>query len=271
MQGTQSNQGDELQIMKIGIIGKGTVGGAVHDGLRLLGHEVSFYDPRYPVSTIAHVIDTHLVFVCVPTDSTSEGDCDTSIVEQVCESLDLQNYGGLICIKSTVIPGTTDRMIEKYPNLEICCVPEFLRARTPLEDFTTNHDVLVIGAHNQEHFDIVKQSHGNYPRSVVCVEPAAAEMTKYFHNVHNALEVTFANVIYGMCKKIGVDYQQVYAAITKRSNINGTYLRAGDQWGGFGGHCLPKDTKALNNLQHNLGLGYQLITAMLADNERFTK
>ena len=257
--------------MRIGIIGKGTVGGAVYDGLKQLGHDMSFYDPRYPESRMSHVLYADLVFLCVPTDSTAEGDCDVSIVEAVCDELDMLDYRGLICIKSTVVPGTTDRMIRKYANLSICCVPEFLRARTALEDFTDNHDVLVIGAYQQEHFDLVKQSHGHFPQAVVCVEPSAAEMTKYFHNVHNALEVTFANVIYGMCEQLGTDYQQVYAAVTKRSNINGTYLRAGGEWRGFGGHCLPKDTRALENLQQHLGLKYQLIGAILADNERFTK
>jgi UDPglucose 6-dehydrogenase len=257
--------------MRIGVIGRGTVGGAVYDGLKNLGHNMSFHDPRYPDSRMSNVLYTDIVFLCVPTDRTPEGNCDVSIVESVCDELAVLDYQGLICIKSTVIPGTTDRMIRKYPNLSICCAPEFLRARTALEDFTDNHDVLVIGSYQQEHFDLIKQSHGHYPQSVICVEPSAAEMTKYFHNVHNALEVTFANVIYSMCEHLGVDYQQVYAAITKRSNINGTYLRAGGEWRGFGGHCLPKDTQALENLQRHLGLNYQLIGAILADNERFTK
>jgi UDPglucose 6-dehydrogenase len=257
--------------MRIGIIGKGTVGGAVYQGLSDLGHDMSFYDPRYPDSRMSHVLYSDLVFLCVPTDSTSAGDCDVSIVESVCDELAMLEYQGLVCIKSTVIPGTTDRMIDRYTNLNICCVPEFLRAKTALVDFTDQHDVLVIGARQAGHFELVKNSHGHYPQSVVCVAPAAAEMTKYFHNVHNALEVTFANVIFSLCRQLGVDYQEVYAAITKRSNINGSYLRAGDQWGGFGGHCLPKDTRALENLQQQMGFDYKLIAAILADNERFTK
>ena len=70
--------------MRIGIIGKGTVGGAVYDGLRQLGHNMSFYDPIFPDSSMENVLNTDLVFLCVPTDSTSTGDCDVSIVEQVC-------------------------------------------------------------------------------------------------------------------------------------------------------------------------------------------
>lgn len=257
--------------MKIGIIGKGTVGSAVYEGLKLLGHDLSFHDPRFEHSSITNIAHTDLVYVCVPTDSTPEGNCDTSVVESVCHELDLMGYTGLVGIKSTVIPGTTDRISELYPNLRVCFVPEFLRAATALEDFTHHHDVLVIGAHHQADFDLVKDSHGHYPNTTVCIAPAAAEMAKYFHNVHNALEITFANVINSVCEQLNIDYQQVYSAITKRSNINGTYLRAGGSWRGFGGHCLPKDTRALNNLQQQLGLNYSLIQAVLADNQRFRK
>lgn len=257
--------------MRVGIIGKGTVGSAVYEGLKRLGHDLSFYDPKVQNSRMSDVLYTDLVYVCVPTDSTPEGHCDTSIVDQVCNDLNFIEYQGLVCIKSTVIPGTTDLMIQKYPNLTVCFVPEFLRAATALEDFVNDHDVLVIGAYKHEHFDLIKQCHGHYPKTTICVTPAAAEMAKYFHNVHNAMEITFANVINGVCKQMNIDYQQVYAAVTKRSNINGTYLRAGDQWGAFGGHCLPKDTLALDNLQKQMGLNYSLIQAILTDNKRFIK
>ena len=257
--------------MKIGILGKGTVGTAVYNGLADLGHHMSFHDPGFPGSSINDVLVTELVFVCVPTDSTATGDCDTSIVESVCAELSARNYTGLVCIKSTVIPGTTDLLIQKYQNISICFVPEFLRAKTAYADFILRHEVLVIGAYEQKHFDLVKESHGSYPQSVVCIDPKAAEMSKYFHNVHNAMEITFANVIYSICANMNIDYQQVYEAISKRSNISPSYLKAGDQWGSFGGHCLPKDTLALANLQHKLGLDHSLITAILSDNEKFKK
>lgn len=257
--------------MNVGIIGKGTVGSAVYEGFRRLGHDLSVYDPKITQSQMSDVLHTDLVYVCVPTDSTEQGLCDISIVDQVCQELNLIEYQGLVCIKSTVIPGTTDQLIQKYPNIRMCVVPEFLRAASALGDFINDHDVLVIGAYQKEYFDLIKISHGHYPKTTICVTPAAAEMTKYFHNVHNAMEITFANVINGMCKQLNIDYQQVYAAVTKRSNINGTYLRAGDQWGAFGGHCLPKDTLALHKLQNQLGLNYSLIQAILSDNQRFQK
>ena len=255
--------------MRVGIIGRGTVGSAVYTGMTQLGHAMSFYDPVYPGSLITDVLATDLVFVCVPTDSTAAGDCDTSIVESVCAELDQLSYSGLVCIKSTVIPGTTGRMIQTYPGLSICCVPEFLRARCAAEDFTDNHDVLVIGADQVQHQNLVRTAHGNYPHNTVTVSPMAAEITKYFNNVHNAMEITFANIVHSLCEQLGADYQQVFQAITLRHNINHHYLNAGAGWGAFGGHCLPKDTQALENLSKSLGFNYELIQSVLRDNQRF--
>lgn len=254
--------------MKIGIIGRGTVGDAVYNGIAQQGHDVAFFDPRYPESRQEHVLDADCVFLCVPTDSNQNGDCDTSIVERVIGELDAANYRGLIGIKSTVIPGTTDRMQQQYPNLKICCVPEFLRAKLALADFVYNHDVLVIGSHRTEDFELVKAIHGFIPRNTVCVKPVEAEITKYFNNVHHSVQVTFANIAYEICQKLGADYNAVYNAITKRDCINPHYLLVNEKLRGFGGHCLPKDTMAWNNLQKSLGLDFSMIEAVLNDNNK---
>ncbi len=101
--------------MKIGIIGKGTVGSAVYEGLEYLGHTMTFFDPKYAGSNMEHVLDTDVIFISVPTDQAANGDCDTSIVDNVVAELAVNNYTGLVSIKSTVIPGTTDRLQKQYP------------------------------------------------------------------------------------------------------------------------------------------------------------
>lgn len=254
--------------MKVGVIGKGTVGSAVYDGLEGQGHDMSFYDPKIEGSKLQDILDSECVFLSVPTDSTVEGDCDTSIVEKVCKELSDANYRGLVGIKSTVVPGTTDRMKLTYPMLRMCNVPEFLRAKTALADFIYNHDVLVIGVYNDADFELVKKIHGFIPRNVVQVTPIEAEVIKYFNNVHHAVTVTFGNIIYEVCQRIGADYNSVYNAIIKRDCINPHYLLVNEKFRAFGGHCLPKDTLALNNLIKKLGLEFEMIQAAFDDNER---
>jgi UDPglucose 6-dehydrogenase len=254
--------------MKVGIIGRGTVGDAVYKGLEQQGHDVTFFDPKVEGSTLNDVLDTECVFLSVPTDSTPEGDCDTSIVERVVKELSDAGYKGLVAIKSTVVPGTTDRIQAEYPHLRMACVPEFLRAKLALADFVYNHDLLAIGVNTDADFELVKEIHGFIPRNVVRVTPLEAEVIKYFNNVHHSVQVTFGNIIYEICQKLGANYNSVYNAITKRDCINPHYLLVNDKLRGFGGHCLPKDTKGLNRLLQKLGLDFEMIQAVLNDNDK---
>jgi len=255
--------------MKIGIIGRGTVGSAVYDGLDFLGHQMSFFDPAYKGSTLADVLEAEVVFVSVPTNQLPNGDCDTSIVENVIEELNVAKYKGLIAIKSTVVPGTSDRLSSAFPDLRICSVPEFLRAKMALTDFTENHDLLIIGSTREEDYEIVKKAHGFYPKHVACVSPVEAEVVKYFNNVHHAMQITFANITAEVCQKLGANYMNVYHAITQRDCINPHYLLSNKNARAYGGHCLPKDTSAWNNLVKKLDIDVSLIQSVIDDNERF--
>ena len=255
--------------MKIGLLGRGTVGKAVYEGLEYLGHEMSFFDPAYAGSTLQDVLDTDCVFICVPTDQAANGDCDTSIVDKVVAELANNNYKGLVSIKSTVIPGTTKRLQEAYPDLRLSMVPEFLRAKSALADFVYNHDLLVVGCNNKEDAELIIEIHGSFPENVARVSPTEAEVIKYFNNVHHAMSVTFANITYDVCDKLGANYMNVYKAITKRDCINPAYLMANPNMRGYGGHCLPKDTSAWNNLINQLGLNFDLIQSVINDNEKF--
>ena len=254
--------------MKIGIIGKGTVGSAVFEGLEYLGHSMAFFDPKHEGSKLQHVLDTDVVFISVPTDQTANGDCDVSIVDNVVNELAVNNYSGLVSIKSTVIPGTTDRLQQMYPALRMSMVPEFLRAKHALSDFVDNHDLLVVGTYNKEDADIVVELHGSFPAAVARVTPTEAEVIKYFNNVHHAMSVTFANITHDVCEKLGANYINVYKAITKRECFNPAYLMANKNMRGYGGHCLPKDTSAWNNLIKKLGLPYNMIQSVIDDNDK---
>ena len=104
--------------MHLGIIGLGLVGSAIRYGFEKLGHEVSLHDIKYDTS-IRDVVSSELCFVCVPTPSLDSGQCNTEVVESVIDQLSDIGYGGLIAIKSTVEPGTTAKLIERYPELKI--------------------------------------------------------------------------------------------------------------------------------------------------------
>ena len=230
--------------MKIGIIGLGMVGSAIRHGLNRIGHEVAGFDIKKPETTFASTLSTELIFICVPTPALQDGRCDTSIVRGVVADLSKKNYRGLITIKSTVEPGTTDSLRKKYPRLRLAFCPEFLRERAQYVDFVEYHYVCIIGAHTDKDYELLKEAHGSLPKNLAKLTPLEAELSKYYWNVFNALRIVYANQFYDVCKAAGADYQKIKNSIVKHPNIPDVYLEANDNFRGFSGNCLPKDTSA---------------------------
>ena len=253
----------------IGVVGRGVVGEAVYVGMRDLGHNVCFHDIKFKDSELTNIIKSDIVFVCVPTPSTSSGACDTSIVESVVNEICDLGYDGIICIKSTVTPGTTDLLLEKNPANRICFVPEFLRERCALQDFKDNHDICFIGTNNQEVYEKIKSAHAHYPNEFKMLSTKEAEMSKYFNNVYNATLITFANSIYEICKKLDINYMNVKNAIVNRDHINDIYMDCNDELRGFGGMCLPKDTKNLAAIVRDLGIDVEFFKNIIEENDKY--
>ena len=256
--------------MKIGIIGLGMVGEAVAYGLRRVGHEVVGFDkdPNKYACSYKDVLDTELIFVCVPTP-TIEGRCETRIVRNVVAELNLHQYKGLVVIKSTVPPGTTDSLHSMFPDLRLAFCPEFLRERARFSDFVDNHELCVIGSiQYPDDTILIKMAHGNLPKHFVSMKPIEAELIKYFVNCFNAQRVVFANAFYEVCQLLGVDYTTIKDAATKRSGISPDYLTCNEQTREFGGACLPKDTEAFATFTANLGMITRVFDQIVSENNR---
>ena len=254
--------------MKIGIVGLGVVGSAIKYGFDKLGHEVSYHDIMLS-NSLEDVLDTQICYICVPTPSNDDGSCDVSVVGQVVDDLNNLKYEGVVAIKSTVTPGTTVSFQEKYPNLIICFVPEFLRERSAEADFVENHDLCIIGTKSYTVFNVVKESHGKYPKNFRKLTPTEAELAKYFNNTFNATLVTFANSFYEICKELGAKYNYVKDCLTVIDHIPDKYLDCNKSFRGFGGMCLPKDTRALNALCKEKDLDVQFFDMLLSENEKY--
>jgi UDPglucose 6-dehydrogenase len=255
--------------MKIGIIGRGVVGDATYCGLAQIGNQVNHYDVNDKSTKIDDMSDRDIVFVCVPTEANDNGRCDTSIVENIISTLVSIEFSGIIAIKSTVIPGTTDALIKKHSSTSICYVPEFLREKSAHSDFFDGNDVLIIGSHDHNAAEKIAKAHKFIAKSVSIVKPIEAEISKYFNNVHNAMEITFANGVYEVCQQLGADYQEVLNAVGKRQNINTDYLKCSDFYRGYTGKCLPKDTQAWVLLTQDLGLDISLFESIIRDNRKY--
>mgnify|MGYP002869482522 FL=1 len=257
--------------MKVGIIGAGIVGGAIEHWFAE-AHELFIHDPVRG-TTLSDVTDyVDMAYIAVPTPmSNIDGSCDTSIVES---TLDELPDGFTAVIKSTVVPGTTQRYHNEYPNLKIAYSPEFLVERRHLEDFG-NQDILVCGTHHDDVAERVFQQHKEAgvlkKDQTFQVTPTQAELVKYTKNTFYAVKVIFANQMYDICEGLNEDWYKVCEIITaeQAQPIGPSHLDP--IFGlnrGFGGKCLPKDSNALRVLSEELGCKYDLFDAIQSDNEK---
>src|SRR3990167_865850 len=270
--------------MKIGIVGSlGIVGSAVTFGMELLNHDVKVYDIKLPNSKLEDVMGCEIVFVCVPTLAKENGECDTSIVEQVVSDLITKRQERyvkeqIIAIKSTVSLGLTNKLINKYHldfmsghyktgTFQLAFVPEFLKERSALIDFTERHDLCVIGTTHQRTYEKIKEAHGRLPKKFVQLTPTEAEAVKLFNNGYNATLITFANSFHELCKKHDISYSNVKNAVVEREHIVDSYLEVNDKWRGFGGACLIKDCQSLSKMCEDTNVRF--FDYLLEENKKY--
>ena len=208
--------------MKIGIIGQGYVGSAIKVGFEPY-YELETYD-KYNVDKsscslekLVNICD--VIFVCVPTPMDEDGSCNTDIVEGVIDDIHkLTLEDKIVVIKSTVSPGTTDRLNKKYKKISVIFNPEFLTEANFIEDFKNQTRIILGGT--RKGTNKLRQIYGYvFPKAhIIKTGSKTAEMVKYMTNTYLATKVSFANEIYQVCEKLKIDYDKVveYATLDER-------------------------------------------------------
>lgn len=250
----------------VGIIGCGMVGNAVR---AVVGahRPVLIYDPRQfggdglgeqPVPCELHIgqYDRPLgymadqcavIFICVPTPMKLSGEQDLSILTEVMDRLNAEAPRPvLVVIKSTVLPGTTDMLARRCPNLRVCFSPEFLREATAVEDFRTQTRIVI--GRNILIPELVALFRETHPQaSPYYTDPVTAEMVKYAANCYLAVKVSFANEFAQICQAAAVEYDELRRLLVTDERIGDSHLQVPGPDGkrGFGMTCFPKDLNAM--------------------------
>jgi len=254
--------------LTLGLIGVGTVGGALLEYWHRQGLKPYIYDRSKQLGAPAEVNKADIVFICVPTPSTESGACNTSLVEI---AIHLLASPKIVVIKSTVVPGTTERLQRELPQHRFLMSPEFLREATALED-TLKPERQLVG--------YTAQSRPLAEEILALLPPApytkvlpvtAVEMIKYFGNTFLAAKVMLANEVYDLCQHLGVDYEAVAEAVAYDSRIGSSHLKINPATQGYDGKCLPKDVSALAQLARQLKSGALMIEAVDEHNQRYLK
>ena len=207
-----------------------------------------------------------IIFVCVPTPMNLDGSCNTDIVEDVISDIndsvqiDILNHNSktdkIVVIKSTVPPGTTDRLNKENDNVTVIFNPEFLTEANFVDDFK-NQDRIIIGGSRPATTTLRQIYSLAFPKAhIVKTGAKTAEMVKYLTNTFLATKVSFANEMKQICDKLDIDYDKVveYSQYDDRLGTSHWAVPGPDGHNGFGGSCFPKDVNALIDVAINLGI-----------------
>lgn len=262
--------------MNIGLIGVGVVGTAVKYGFEVKrGHDLFVYDLKLPDTSIEEVYNnSEIIFICVSTPKNQDNSCNINNVRDTCLKINSiaknNNETKDVVIKSSVIPGTTDRLAKEFTSIRFAMNPEFLLEMAATHDFC-HQDICVIGTQYDDIYEKIVKIHGNLAKEFIKTTPATAEVVKYYCNVFNATRIIFANMFYDIANKVGADYDEAKKIATKRYNMIDSYLDCNKNLKGYAGTCLPKDTYAIMSLSEQLGIQYNFLKGLIEDNERLNR
>ena len=258
-------------MIKIGIIGYGYVGKALHRFFEN-HYEVKIFDPNVEnTNTKEEINQTDIVFISVPTPRGEKGECDISIVKETMSWLDVD----LIVIKSTVEIGTTDYLIKKY-NKNIVFSPEYIGESTYWSPYDFHTDMketpfFIFGGEKNvcnKVIDIFLPVTGPCKRYIIS-DSKTAEMAKYMENSFYATKITFCNEMYDICDSLGIQWNEARELWLADPRINPMHTAVFKEKRGFSGKCLPKDTSALNHIAKSNGLPSVLLSSVLNANQNF--
>lgn len=233
-------------------------------------------DYRYAVK------NTEVSFICVGTPSGRDGHLNLDYIyraaRQIGEGIREKDGFHIVAIRSTVLPGTNQRVGEiiaeasgkvRGDGFTVVSNPEFLREGTSVQDYM-HPPITLVGTDSAQAEAVFRAIYQDIPAEFVCTDIRVAEIMKYVNNTYHALKIVFGNEVGNICKALGIDSHKVMEIFCKdkQLNISPYYFKPGFA---YGGSCLPKDTRALRTLAHDLYVDVPVINSIDPSNERQKK
>lgn len=221
----------------------------------------------FETETAPAVRSAQVVFIAVGTPTRDDGvalDAVFSVAQDIGKAL---NEYKVVVTKSTVPVGTTERVREIIRThtdvpFDVASNPEFLKEGDAVADFM-KPDRIVIGTDSEKAAGILSVLHAPYVRTgnpVYVMDIRSAEMTKYAANTLLATRISFMNELSMLCEEVGADIEAIRPALGADPRVGPAFLFAGV---GFGGSCLPKDTRAAIHTGWRHGARLRILEAVV--------
>lgn len=212
--------------------------------------------------------DCDVVLLCLPTPMSADGAADLGALDDVLDTLSgILAPDCVLATKSTVPVGTAARIatLPGLANISVVSNPEFLREGHAVDDFL-HPDRVIVGAAEQdrESADRVAALYAETGAPILYSDPASAELAKYAANSFLAVKLSFVNTLAELCERAGADITKVTDAMAMDDRIGPAFLSPGPGWGGS---CLPKDTRALLRTAAASGVDFALVRDALRAND----
>lgn len=248
---------------------------------RLRAGQVPFHEPGLPqmvrqgldsgrlsftADSAAAAAGADLVFFCLPTPSLPDGSADISkLLAAAAEIGPHLSPGAVAVTKSTAPVGSSQILSEALgrPDAAVVSNPEFLREGTAIDDFM-NPDRVVIGAADEAAAAKVAALYEHLPAMILVTDPASAELIKYATNAFLATKLSFVNAVAAIGEAAGADVAAVLEGMGADPRVGAGFMQPGPGWGGS---CLPKDSRALVALAAGVGYDFSLLRGAIAQND----
>ena len=219
----------------------------------------------FVIGATAAVADAEFVFLCVPTPQGDDGSADLSYVESAAAEIAPHLASGSIIVNKSTVPVGSTMVVERVlgrQDIKVVSNPEFLREGTAVAD-SLHPERIVVGAADQAAAARVGELFAGTHAPLLITDAATAETIKYASNAFLATKLSFVNAVAGLCEAVGADVRDVILGLGYDKRIGFEYLRPGPGWGGS---CLPKDTRALVHIAEQAGYDFSFLQGAIRTN-----
>jgi UDPglucose 6-dehydrogenase len=234
--------------------------------LDLVTDAVSAGNLSFVESAVDAVAGAEFVFLCVPTPQSADGSADLSYVEGAAKEIGSHLERGAIVVNKSTVPVGSATMVEQVigrPDISVVSNPEFLREGTAVLD-SLNPDRIVVGADDTQAAAKVGELFASTGAPLIVTDATTSETIKYASNAFLATKLSFVNALAGLCEEVGADARDVLLGLGYDKRIGFEFLRPGPGWGGS---CLPKDTRALLHIASEAGYDFSLLAGAIRSND----